>query len=157
MRILALEPLDIEFYNLTVKLQTRLYFAEGEGTIRIEREILEMSRPDAQVEINEYMVACYGTTEYPEDMSGILLRCEGSQPKEIVYEYKCREESLADAEEVSAVIPAIETKVSMSARGGAEGYVREGYAFSPMFTLGYKKQVSEKEVFATWLKLEKAN
>ena len=73
-RILTLDPVDIEFSDLTVKLQTRLYFAEGEGTIRIEREILEMSRPQAQVEINEYMVACYGTTEYPEDMSGIVLR-----------------------------------------------------------------------------------
>lgn len=156
-RILALDPVEIEFYDLTVKLQTRIYFPEGEGTIRIEREILEMSRPDAAVELNEYMVACYGTTEYPEDMEGIVLRCEGSEPKEIVYHYQCREESLAGADEVSAVIPAIETKVSMGASKGAEGYVREGYAFSPMFTLGYKKQVSEKEVFATWLKLEKAD
>lgn len=156
-RILTLDPVDIEFYDLTVKLQTRLYFEEGTGTIRIEREILEMSNPEAQVEINEYMVACYGTTEYPEDMSGIILRCEGDDPKEIIYEYKCREESLANAKAVSAVIPAIETKVSMEASEGGEGYVREGYAFSPMFTLGYKKKVSDKEVFATWLKLEKAN
>ncbi len=156
-RILTLDPVEIEFYDLTVKLQTRLQFPEGEGTIHIEREILEMSRPDATVEINEYMVACYGTTEYPEDMNGIVLRCEGSEPKELVYNYQCREESLAGAKEVSAVIPAIETKVSMGAFHGAEGYVREGYAFSPMFTLGYKKQVSDKEVFATWLKLEKAD
>ncbi len=156
-RILTLDPVEIEFYDLTVKLQTRLQFPEGEGTIHIEREILEMSHPDATVEINEYMVACYGTTEYPEDMNGIVLRCEGSDPKELVYNYQCREESLAGAKEVSAVIPAIETKVSMGASHGAEGYVREGYAFSPMFTLGYKKQVSDKEVFATWLKLEKAD
>lgn len=156
-RMLTLDPVEIEFYDLTVTLQTRLYFPEGEGTIRIEREILGMSRPDAQVEINEYMVACYGTTEYPEDMNGIVLRCEGSEPKELVYKYQCREESLAGAKEVSAVIPAIETKVSMGASEGAEGYVREGYAFSPMFTLGYKKQVSDKEVFSTWLKLEKAD
>lgn len=156
-RILTLDPVEIEFYDLTVKLQTRLQFPEGEGTIHIEREILEMSRPDATVEINEYMVACYGTTEYPEDMNGIVLRCEGSEPKELVYNYQCREESLAGAKEVSAVIPAIETKVSMGASHGAEGYVREGYSFSPMFTLGYKKQVSDKEVFATWLKLEKAD
>ena len=156
-RILTLDPVEIEFYDLTVKLQTRLQFPEGEGTIHIEREILEMSHPDATVEINEYMVACYGTTEYPEDMNGIVLRCEGSEPKELVYNYQCREESLAGAKEVSAVIPAIETKVSMGASHGAEGYVWEGYAFSPMFTLGYQKQVSDKEVFATWLKLEKAD
>ncbi|MDY2884110.1 MAG: hypothetical protein SOT84_00290, partial [Bariatricus sp.] len=67
------------------------------------------------------------------------------------------EESLADAKAVAAVVPAIETKVSMTQTGGAEGYIREGYAFSPMFTLGYKKKVSDKEVFATWLNLEKAN
>ena len=156
-RILTLDPVEIEFSDLTLKLQSRLYFEEGTGTIRIEREILEMSNPDAQVEINEYMVACYGTTEYPEDMNGIVLRCEGEDPKEIIYAYKCREESLADADAVSAVIPAIETKVSMEASKGGEGYVREGYAFSPMFTLGYKKKVADKEVFTTWLKLEKAN
>ena len=57
-RILTLDPVDIEFYDLSVKLQSRLYFEEGTGTIRIEREILEMSDPNAQVEINEYMVAC---------------------------------------------------------------------------------------------------
>ncbi|MCD8018316.1 MAG: hypothetical protein LUF92_01645 [Clostridiales bacterium] len=159
-RILTLDPVDIEFYDLTVKLQTRIYFAEGTGSIRIEREIFEMSNPDVQIEINEYMVACYGTTEYLEDMSGIILRCEGKEAqesKEIIYEYKCREESLEDAAQVSAVIPAIETRVSMKASEGGTGYVREGYAFSPMFTLGYKKKVSDKEVFATWLNLEKAN
>ena len=76
-----LDPVEIEFYDLTVKLQTRIYFEEGTGVIHISREILEMSRPDAKVEINEYMVACYGTTEYPEDMSGIVLRCEGEDAK----------------------------------------------------------------------------
>ena len=34
-----------------------------------------MSDPAAKVELNEYMVACYGTTEYPEDMTGITLAC----------------------------------------------------------------------------------
>ncbi len=156
-RILTLDPVEIEFQNLTVKLQTREYFEEGTGSVKIERNILSMSDPEAQVELNEYMVACYGTTEYPEDMSGILLKCEGAQEKTILYEYKCREESLEGAEAVSAVIPAIKTKTSMTQSGGGTGYVREGYAFSPMFTLGYKKVVSDKEVFATWLNLERAN
>ena len=70
-----------------------------------------MSNPDAEVEINEYMVACYGTTEYPEDMTGITLTAKNaSESKSLTYEYKCREEDLASADEVSAVIPAIETK-----------------------------------------------
>lgn len=156
-RILTLDPVEIEFSDLTVTLQTKEYFEEGTGSVRIERNILSMSDPDADVELNEYMVACYGTTEYPEDMTGITLKCEGSEEKVISYEYKCREESLQSAAAVSAVIPAIETKVSMTPSADAEGYIREGYAFSPMFTLGYKKKITEKERFSTWLNLEKAN
>ena len=52
---------------------------------------------------------------------------------------------------------AIETKVSMTASDNAEGYIREGYAFSPMFTLGYQKKIKNKEMFTTWLNLEKAD
>lgn len=156
-RILTLDPVEIEFDGLTVKLQTKEYFEEGKGSVRIERNILEMSDPAAKVEINEYMVACYGTTEYPEDMTGIVLTVEGDTAETINYEYKCREAAVAGAKEVSAVIPAIETKVSMTTEADAEGYIREGYAFSPMFTLGYKKTVSDKEVFSTWLNLEKAD
>ena len=157
VRILTLDPVEIEFDGLTLKLQTKEYFEEGSSAIRIERNILEMSDPTAKVEINEYMVACYGTTEYPEDMTGITLKVKGETAETISYAYKCREASLAGAKEVSAVIPAIETKVSMTTEDDTEGYIREGYAFSPMFTLGYKKTVSEKEVFSTWLNLEKAN
>ncbi len=156
-RILTLDPVTIEFSDLTLTLQTKEYFEEGSGSIKIERTILNMSSPDASVELNEYMTACYGTTEYPEDMSGILLRCEGAEEKTILYEYRCREESLMKASAVSAVIPAIETKVSMTASDTALGYIKEGYAFSPMFTLGYKKKITEKERFATWLRLEKAD
>lgn len=156
-RILTLDPVTIEFSDLSLTLQTREYFEEGSGSIKIERTVLKMSNPEALVELNEYMVACYGTTEYPEDMTGITLTCEGSETKSIAYEYRCREESLNGAASVSAVIPAIETKVSMTASEEAKGYVREGYAFSPMFTLGYKKNIRDKEMFATWLNLEKAN
>ena len=158
-RILTLEPVEIEFSTLTLKLQTKVIFEEGSSNIQIQRHILEMSDPAAKVELNEYMVACYGTTEYPEDMMGIQLACtKGEESRDISYAYKCREESLEGAESVSAVIPAIETKVSLSTdRSDARGYVREGYAFSPMFTLGYQTEISDKEVISTWLSLEKAN
>ena len=118
-----------------------------------------MSKPDAKVLINEYMVACYGTTEYPEDMSGILLTVKGDAEETISYEYRCREAAQENAAETSAVIPAIKTKVSLTAekQDGMTGYIREGYAFSPMFTLGFTKEISEKEVARTWLNLERAD
>ena len=118
-----------------------------------------MSDPTAEVEINEYMVACYGTTEYTEDMTNIVLSVtDGAQTKSIDYAYKCREEALAGATEAVAVVPEIETRVSISCeKKDAVGYIREGYAFSPMFTLGYTTKLKDKEVFATWLNLAKAN
>ena len=76
----------------------------------------------------------------------------------IPYEYKCREAAVAGAEAVSCTIPPIKTRVSMLANGRDKiGFVREGYAFSPMFTLGWERKLKEGEVFTTWLNLERAD
>ena len=154
-RILTLDPVEIVFSNLTVKLQTVITFAEGESNIRIDRNILAMSDPDADVTINEYMVGCYGTTEYTEDMSSLTLGVDGQT---IPYEYKCRELAATSAGEVWCKLPPIDTLVSMTCDGREKkGYVKEGYAFSPMFTLGYTGKLQQKEVFTTWLNLRKAD
>ena len=158
-RVLTLDPVDIEFSDLTLKLQTVVRFPEGTGDIITERHVLEMSDPDAEVTVNEYMVACYGTTEYPEDMTSLTLRLEaGENSCEIPYEYKCREAAAENAECVSCTLPPIQTEVSLTCQGrDVVGYIREGYAFSPMFTLGYQGKLREKEVVTTWLKLRKAD
>lgn len=159
-RILTLKPVEIEFQELTVTLQTKIFFVEGSSRIRMQREILGMSKPGEEVLLNEYMVACYGTTEYTEDMTHITLSVtDGKQEKQIAYAYKCREEEMADAVSAKAVIPEIKTAVSMTAEegSGAVGYIKEGYAFSPMFTLGYQKKLKDREVFSTWLNLERAD
>ena len=118
-----------------------------------------MSDPDADVTINEYMVGCYGTTEYTEDMTSLTLQVEaGENSTTIPYEYKCRELAAKDAGEVWCKLPPIETRVSMVCEGREKsGYIKEGYAFSPMFTLGYTGKLQDKEVFTTWLKLQKAD
>jgi hypothetical protein len=158
-RILTLDPVDIEFSDLTVKLQSVITFTEGSGAIKMERHVLEMSDPNADVEINEYMVGCYGTTEYTEDMTSLTLQAvKGEEKTEIAYEYKCRDAAVEGADEVSCTLPPIETFVSMNCEGRDKiGYIKEGYAFSPMFTLGYTGKLCDKEVFTTWLNLEKAN
>lgn len=157
--VLTLDAVDVEFLDVGVKLQTRFTFEEGSGVIRCDREVLETSNPDVRVTINEYMVGCYGTTEYAEDMTSLSLSVTNEKGRnEISYEYKCRELSAAGAKEVACVLPPIATRVSMVAEGRDKlGYVREGYAFSPMFTLGYTGVLREKEVFTTWLRLEKAD
>lgn len=160
IRIVTIDPVDIEFFDLTIKLQTKYFFEEGASKIRIERTVLESSDPSKTVSINEYMVACYGTTEYPEDMTEIVLTNKGKEKTETInYEYKCRESFLNDSSEVSAVIPPIKTVVKMRAEGGSDvkGYIKEGYAFSPMFTLGYTADIKDKEALTTWLSLAREN
>ncbi len=159
-RVLTLDPVDIEFADLTVSLQTKHFFKEGSSEIRTERTILNMSNPEACVSINEYIVACYGTTEYPEDMKCVKLVAESSVEKEIInYAYKCREAYVDNANYTYATISAIKTRVELSGKGGAQvkGYIKEGYAFSPMFTLGYTADLKEKEVFTSWLSLAREN
>jgi len=159
-RILTLDPVEIVFSGLSFKIQTKEYFKEGSSSIRIERRIYDMSDPTAKVELDEYMVGCYGTTEYSEPMYGVKLTCSknGAAAEEIDYEYRCREAYTEGADAVSALVPQIHTKVSLTPSDtDSEGYIKEGYAFSPMFTLGYRKNIGDGEVFSTWLRLEKAD
>ena len=158
-RKLTLDPVEVAFSDVTVKVRTVITFQEGSSAVKIERNILEMSDPDAEVTIDEYMVACYGLTEYPEDMTSLRLSVrKGTVEHSLDYAYKCREQILSDADETSCVIPPIKTRVSLECQGRDKtGYYKEGYAFSPMFTLGYTGTVKEKEVFTTWLKLARAD
>lgn len=158
-KILTLDPVDIEFYDLTITLQTVITFEEGSSAVKYERKILKMSDPGAEVTINEYMVGCYGTTEYPEDMTNITLAVTGGDNEgSVKYEYKCREIASKGASEASALIPDIDTLVSLKTDAkDASVYIREGYAFSPMYTLGMNKKITEGEVVTTWLNLAKAN
>ena len=156
---MKIDPVTIEFSNLNIEITSTFIFRERSSKIEIIREVTNSSDPNASVEFNEYMTACYGTTEYPEDMSNVVLTVRNEEKiKELKYAYKCREEELEEAQEACAIIPEIETKVTVSADGkGMKGYYREGYAFSPMFTLGLKKELKKGEVMRTWLNLQKEN
>ena len=156
-RAVVLEPMEIRFSGLSFRLESRFLFEEGASAVKTVRRILDSSDPNAVVELDEYMTACYGTTEYPEDMTAVTLRLEKSgESRGIRYAYRCREDTEPGAV-AAAMIPPIETRVTIAGGEGAIGYYKEGYAFSPMFTLGQKMYLKQGEEAVTWLKLEKAN
>jgi hypothetical protein len=158
-RILTLDPVEIEFRDLTISLASTITFREDTGEIRFSRKILTASREGAVVRVNDYLTACHGTTEYPEDLSGVVLKCVGREgEKGIVYAYKCREESMHDVTRVEALVPQVKTRVAaIPISDNVEGFIREGYAFSPMYTLGLSKDLRENEELITCLRLEKAD
>ena len=154
-RILTLDPVEVEFSDLKIKVQTIIKFKEGDSSIEYDRKIIESSDPNKVVTFNEYIVASYGTTEYANDMTSLVFDLDGEK---LNYEYKCRELYKEYAEYSSCVVPPIKTNVIMKCEASNKvGYIKEGYAFSPMFTLGYNVNLKENEEVKTWLKLEKAN
>jgi hypothetical protein len=157
-RIVTLAPVVIEFSKFSIRVQSIFRIAEGTGEIEIIRKVLEASDPQAELVIDEYITACYGTTEYPEDLTGVRLTLKGlSGTESIRYAYRCREADMTGIQKVEAVIPPVDTRLVMGTDArGAGGYFREGFAFSPMFTLGIKQTIKGPGELRTWLKLEKA-
>jgi hypothetical protein len=157
-RVLTLDPVEIEFRDLTVTLVSTITIAEDTGEIRFSRKIVKASKPGAAVHVNDYLTACHGTTEYPEDLTGVVLKCVGpDRTAEIPYAYRCREESMHSVVRVEALVPQVHTRISaIPLSRDVEGVIREGYAFSPMYTLGLSKTLRENEELVTCLKVEKA-
>ncbi len=156
-RVVTLDPVEVVLSGVTASIQTVYRFVEGSSKIEVRRNVLSVSKPDAKLTIREYVTACYGTTEYPEDMTGIVLSVGDKKGNEetIEYAYKCREAAMDGASYARAVVPQINTVLSVEGEGRA--FIREGYAFSPMFTLGMEAQRGEKETLVTWLSLAKEN
>jgi hypothetical protein len=159
VRIVTLEPVAIEFEKFSIDVQTIFRLTEGTGEIEIVRKIVGTTDPNADVTIDEYITACYGTTEYPEDLAGVRLSIAGASGVEsIEYEYKCREAVVEGVTLAEALVPPVDTRLSMRTVGSdVAGYFREGFAFSPMYTIGMKKVVKGQGELRTWLKVEKAS
>src|SRR5512147_2703136 len=132
-RIVTLDPVTIEFNGFEVKVQSIFRLTESTGEVEIVRRILDSSDPEAELFIDEYLTACYGTTEYPEDMTGIRLTLTNTNKTETIdYAYQCRESELENVHYAEAVIPQVDSLLSMRTDAEAVGYFREGFSFSPM-------------------------
>ena len=158
-RVVTLKPVDIEFAQFTISVQSIFRLSEGSGEIEIVRKIVNTTDPHAEVMIDEYITACYGTTEYSEDLTGVTLTLKGAVGTESIdYAYQCREAQVAGIVLAEAVVPQVDTRLTMRTdTSEAAGYFREGFAFSPMYTIGIKKTVKGKGELRTWLKVEKAS
>jgi len=158
-RIVTLDPVDIEFAKFTISVQSVFRLAEGTGEIEIVRKILHPTRPEAEVTIDEYLTAPCGTTEYPEDLTGVKLTLKGASGTETIdYAYQCREAEVPGITLAEALVPQVDTRLTLRTdTNKATGYFREGFAFSPMYTLGIKKTIKGEGELRTWLKVEKAS
>ena len=145
--LLTTDPFDVVFKDLTVKMRSRYLFKKGTGEIITTREILSDLKGET-IEIEDYLVGCYGINEYSDDMSGITLEVEGQKKKSLVYAYKMRSIELEGT--ARAIIPQVKTTLEMGSDAPKSlGRVEEGIAFSPMFRLSEKKTFTAKGEFTT--------
>jgi hypothetical protein len=158
-RIVSLDPVDIEFARFTLRVQSEFRMVEGTGEIEVIRKIMNTTDPQQEIVVDEYITACYGTTEYPEDLTGVNLRVKGLSGEEsISYAYQCRQAQTNGYPLTEAIVPQVDTRLTMRTdTENAIGYFREGFAFSPMYTLGIRKTIRGKGELRTWLKVEKAS
>lgn len=158
-RILNVRPVTIEFAKLTVKIATTYTFKENTGEILISRKLIKSSDPAAQIEIDEFLASCWGTTEYPEDLTGCvlsLIQKDGTR-NDLIYDYRCREFAADQVQSVEAVIPQVQTKVSLIPEStDCGGYYEEGYSFAPNLKIGIIKTIALNEELLTCLKVEQA-
>ncbi len=158
-RILTVKPVEIEFNDLSIKLQTTYTFKENTGEIIISRKIVDSTSPQTKIEVDEFLTSCWGTTEYPEDMTGCLLAVVGKDGSrnELSYDYRCREFGAENINHVEAIIPQVQTKVSLTPENdNCGGYYEEGYSFAPNLKIGITKSIELNQELITCLKVEQA-
>ncbi len=155
--LLTTNPCEVAFSDFSIHVVSKYLFKKGSGEIITTRVVLE-DFGDREIEIEDYLVGCYGIDEYSEDMTGITLEVESKESKEsIPYLYKCRNLEMAKAT-ARAIVPQIKTIVEMGSEDKeSKGRIEEGIAFSPMFRLSNKKVLKGKGEFTTWLKVKKAD
>lgn len=131
---------DIHFGNKGVATMiTRVTISE-QSEIFFERELVALKGAD-ELEITEYFKGCYGTTEYPEDLSTVELSIDNEPENSFIFGYKRRELSKKEAKSLIAKIPPMKTQLELRPEDGHswEGSIAEGILFNPYYTLKLKR------------------
>ena len=154
----TLTPARFRFSNgLTGEIVTRYAFFP-EGRIRIERRLMNLSDANTELILTEYCKAAPGRTEYPEPMHDIRLLLDGTQPRDMAFDYSGEEFESAGATTASAFVTQVGTLMELAAESAASsGTVRIGHLFSPFFTLSLNYHTKGPAQIITWIHLKNIN
>ena len=165
-----------EMYMLAIPQGGRMKDGRPIGTIRIQREIMNDLHGE-EVELEEYFTGGFGTTEYQPDMSEVVLGAyrfvrddkaenplipghgvdrEERSEMEFCYKNRKLEYGAGSSGGAYAIIPSINTDISLNGHEPDSCSVEEGIAFSPVYHLRVSKKLKGGE-FETWLSLRKAD
>ena len=144
-------PVVVTLADTDIEIQSVFTFVEGKGEVIAERNVLTDLKGE-EITLTEYITAGYGTTEYQEDLTHVLL---GVDSDNMLYGFKGRKITKTSAKEAYIIVPEIQTRIVMS--GDVSEYeVEEGIAFSPVFRIALRKTFKNGGM-KTCLSLQKAN
>ncbi len=152
--LLTLKPVTLSFKDgFTLEIQTCYEFKEN-GEIGITRKILSSSGNLSEITISEYVKACYGFTEYPEDLTGISFNLNGEKAGK--YEYNAKSYKKDTVTSVSADIYPVSTTIELKSETATKGEIRDGHHFAPFFTLILEYNLNnDKKEIKSWLNIKK--
>lgn len=142
--------------GVTVTLVSKIYLYRS-GKMVISRILTESSKQNAVFKLTEYVKAGYGVTEYPEDLRPVTLHVTGRKSSSIQFGYTSKTLSTEEGKCCSAVIPQISVKLSLENVDGraCTAIAKDGYLFSPYYTLGISSNTRIGKEILTCLKVEK--
>jgi hypothetical protein len=154
--VLELDPIELRVGTTDLTLGTKMVFDAG-SAVRIERRVIDCSDPVAQVTLSEVLRGTWGTTEYPQDMHGIVLSAHAADAaRELPFEYSAASVEIERPTEVAARVPQVGCRISLRPDGPADvGQIADGTLFFPNYTLSLRKTVRKGESLASWLTIEK--
>lgn len=141
--------------NVCVTLETKLTIYRC-GKIMFRRMLTDCNQENAVFQAEEYVKAGYGVTEYPEDLTSVTLQVTGEKHISTKYQYTGRTYASAEGSSCSAVIPQLNVRLSLENADGrnCKIYAKDGYLFSPYYTLGITSDIQEGKEMVTCLKVE---
>ena len=152
--VLTLTPVKITFSDgFWVTVQT-VYTFMLSGKIEVKRKILKSANANADLYIEEYIKACYGYTEYPENMKDLKLFVADEEIGN--YAYSAKRTASDKARSVGAEIPKLFCRMELSAVSNpVSAEISDGTLFSPFFTMKLKYDcTNQKEEVISWLNLK---
>ena len=138
--VLRVNPVEMQIGEHKVTLCSALRF-DKTGCITIERTILESTAD--QVVIREEFCGSWGTTEYPEEMRGIVLQAFDLSGRldENILTYQGITKRLASPRSVSARIPQVNCEIVLSSESADTAETFTGVLFNPGYTIALEKSL----------------
>jgi hypothetical protein len=103
-----------------------------------------------EVEVEERFKGCFGYTEYPGSLAGVVLRAGGEK---LVYAYRGRHLRKEKTSLATATLASISCSVDWEAvsSGDWKAEVTEGHLFNPYYTLSLKQPLKASARTEVWM------